>query len=258
MKFCVKSRQPYSVLSKADEIRVEYRDREQMFDFIERLENKTYLISIPADTEIDKSFIEAIHEKTDIILELYRINLETLQWCVEKSIKWCWAFPITTFYELRGIAALKPSYVLLGAPLCFSLDKVAKINIPIRLIANEAGYAYLPTSVGLYGPWIRPEAIEKYEKYVSAIDFVSDSLIQEATYLKVYKEQKVFNDNLAILIKHFNINLNSFDFPEDIDEARMTCGQKCMENGICSLCSTGIRLARSVEKLRNSIKDPEK
>ena len=133
MKFCVKSRQPYSVLNKADEIRVEYRDREQMFDFIERLENKTYLISIPADTEIDKSFIEAIHEKTDIIIELYRINLETLQWCVEKSIKWCWAFPITTFYELKGIAALKPSYVLLGAPLCFSLDKVAKININIEV-----------------------------------------------------------------------------------------------------------------------------
>ena len=258
MKYCVKSRQPISVLRKADEIRVEYRDREQILDFYEKLENKVYLITIPADIEIDKPFIEMLHEKGNIILELYRLDLITISWCKEKDIKWYWSFPITSFYELKNVAALAPSYLLLGAPLSFSLDKVSKYNIPIRLIANEAGSAYLPTINGLFGSWIRPEAIEKYEKYVSAIDFVSDNLTQEATYLKIYKEQKVFNDDLSLLLKHFNINVKGIDFPTDIDEARMVCGQKCMDNSFCSLCTTGIRFARSVENLKNSVKPSEK
>lgn len=253
MKYCVKSRQPISVLKKAEEIRVEYRDREQLFDFFEKLTNKTYLITIPAKTEIDTAFIEAINEKGDIILELERVDLPLIKWCEEKNIKWCWAFAISSFYELKTVAALNPCYVLLGAPLCFSLDKVSKYNIPIRLVANEAGLPYLPVMNGACGPWIRPEAIKKYEQYVSAIDFISDSLTQEAALLKVYSEDKFFNDNLLFLFRHFYNNINNYDMPEDLDESRMTCGQKCMENGSCHLCSAGIRFASSVEKLRKSV-----
>ena len=46
MKYCVSSRQPISVLRKADEIKVEYRDRNKMFDFIEELPDKNQLILV--------------------------------------------------------------------------------------------------------------------------------------------------------------------------------------------------------------------
>ena len=256
MKFCVKSRQPLHILKKADEIRVEYRDREQIFDFLEKLENKTYLINIPTNTEMDKNLISAFHEKGDIILEFHHIDLYTIKWCKENGIKWCWAYPITTFCELKAILTLGPCYLLLGAPLCFSLNKVSNYGIPIRLIANQAGLDYIPTLNGCCGPWIRPEAIEKYEKYVSAIDFVSDNLTQEAALLKIYSEDKCFIDNLRFLFKNFNLDIYNYDIPDTIEEERMICGQKCMENR-CTLCLSGIRFARSVEKLRNSIKPSE-
>ena len=134
MKYCLSARQPENVLKKADEIRVEYRDREQIFDFLEKLENKTYLINIPANTEIDENLLAAFHAKSDIILELHRIDLNVIKWCKEQKIKWCWAYPITTFYELKSVAALGPCYLLLGAPLCFSLNKVANYEIPIRFL----------------------------------------------------------------------------------------------------------------------------
>ena len=259
MKYCVKSRQPISVLRKADEIRVEYRDREQILDFYEKLAaDKVYLITIPADIEIDQPFIEMLAEKGNIILELYRLNLSVIQWCKEKEIKWYWSFPITTFYELKNIAALAPSYLLLGAPLSFSLDKVRKLNIPIRLIANEAGLAYLPTLNGIFGSWVRPEGIPAYEKYVDVLEFVSDTLEQEATYLKIYSEQKHFSGNLNLLIKHLNIDVNNEDIPFEVDETRTTCGQRCMEKNLCHFCTTGIRFARSVEKLKNSVENLNK
>ena len=51
MKYCVSSRQPISVLRNADEIKVEYRDRQKMLDFIEDLPDKTYILEIPKGTE---------------------------------------------------------------------------------------------------------------------------------------------------------------------------------------------------------------
>ena len=254
MKYCVKSRQPISILRKANEIRVEYRDREQILDFYEKLAaEKIYIITIPADTEIDEPFIEMLNEKGNIILELNRLNLITIKWCKEKEIKWYWSFPITTFYELNSIAALGPSYLLLGAPLSFSLNKIRKYNIPIRLIANEAGLIYIPTLENLCGSWIRPEGIPAYEKYVDTIDFVSDNLEQEATYYKIYAENKHFTGNLNFLIKHLNIDVNNEDIPSDMDEVRTTCGQRCMENNLCHFCSTGIRFSRSLQNFKNSI-----
>jgi archaellum biogenesis ATPase FlaH len=90
MKFCVKSRQPLSLLRKADEIRVEYRDIEQLLDFFQQLTDKTYLITIPGDNEFDQDFIMMCHEKSNIILEITKIDLSIIKWCAEKNIKWYW------------------------------------------------------------------------------------------------------------------------------------------------------------------------
>jgi hypothetical protein len=248
MKYCVKSRQPINILRKVDEIRVEYRDREQILDFFEKLENKTYLINVPGDVEIDKQFIAMLAEKGNIILELNHITVPVVSWCFDNGIKWCWAYPITSFFELNSILWFKPSYLKLGAPLCFSLDKVCKYNIPIRLIANQANLDYIPRVGGICGPWIRPEGVAAYEQYVDVLEFESSGLEQEATYFRIYAEDKQWKGNLNFLIPGLNIDVIGQGLPQEIDEIRTVCGQRCMEGHHCSFCTTGIKFSNALEK----------
>jgi hypothetical protein len=247
MKYCVKSRQPKSLLQKVDEIRVEYKDREQLRDLVQEFPEKTYLLTVPSEEEIDFHFVQEIAEKVNLILELYRLDKIVLTQCNEAKIKWYWAFPITSFYELKSIALWGPSYVLLGAPLYFSLSAVRKFNIPIRLVANQAQLSYLPTFDGHCGPWIRPEGIPAYEKYVDTIEFATTGLEQEATYYKIYAEDKKWLNNLDLLIHGLNCGVSNITLPPDLDEFRTNCGQKCMESDICSFCTTGIKFSHTLE-----------
>ena len=61
-------------------------------------------------------------EKINFILEIE--DLALVEECKENGIKFYWHYPITSFYELNGIIKLEPSYLFLGAPLCFNLSKV--------------------------------------------------------------------------------------------------------------------------------------
>lgn len=246
MKYTVQGRQPMSLLKKVDEIKVEYRDREQILDFIEKIPEKTFILEIPKDAILDENLVEAFAEKIEIILELPSIDLSVIQWCKEKNIKWYWKYPITSYFELRKLAALGPSYLLLGAPLCFDLPTVKKIGIPIRLIANLAGDRYIPQLEGICGPWIRPEGILAYEPYVDSIEFVSTGLQQEATLYKIYAEDKEWPGNLNFLFQDFNCNVQSPGLPVEIDEMRTNCRQKCMENGHCRFCEIGVKFSHAL------------
>ena len=41
MRYCVSGRQPYSVLKRADEVKVAFRDRDRIMDFVENINNKS-------------------------------------------------------------------------------------------------------------------------------------------------------------------------------------------------------------------------
>ena len=40
MRYCVSGRQPYSVMKRADEIKVAYADRDRIMDFVEKILDK--------------------------------------------------------------------------------------------------------------------------------------------------------------------------------------------------------------------------
>lgn len=55
MKYSVSIRQPKNILQKADEIKLDYKDRKGLYNFIEdeELNKRKYVITIPKDEEID-------------------------------------------------------------------------------------------------------------------------------------------------------------------------------------------------------------
>lgn len=257
MKYCLQGRQPLALLKRADEIKVQYKDREQILDFIQQIPDKTFLLEVPVEGEIDWNLIYTFAEKIDFILCFNKLDINHIEQCKDKNIKWYWNYPITSFYELKSIAALGPSYLYLGAPLCFDLVKVRKItDIPIRLIPNVAELSYIPQENGICGPWIRPEGIPAYERYINCIDFASTGLEQEATYFKIYHDDKEWPGNLNILFIGLKDNVNNLGLPTEIDEMRTTCGQKCMESGRCSFCATGFAFSKALKSyVENKLKN---
>lgn len=247
MKYTVSSRQPYSIMKKADEIKVQYRDKEQILDFVEKIPDKTIILDIPVqETQLPWETMLMYKEKLDFILALH--NLHFAKIIAEQGFKWYWPYPIVTFDELREVAKLGPCYVLLGAPLCFDLEKVRELGIPVRLTANTAYEPYIPRENGITGRYIRPEDVVKYEKYVDALEFIEPDLEKEATLLHIYKDNAEWPGNLNLLIKNLDVDVPNTVLPDEFADRRMNCGQKCKENGRCRFCEVSFNLANSIRK----------
>ena len=225
-----------------------YQDREKLIDFIEELSDKTFILEIPKETlveSIDWDLYVTYANKVDFILCIHNLNLA--KECTDKGLRFYWAYPVFTWYELQGLLDLNPCYISLGAPLSFSLEKVKKkTDIPLRICPNLGYESYMPRKNGLYSTWVRPEDINVYEEYIDVCDFMANELSKEATLLHVYKENKEWPGNLFLLFTNFNIHVDNRAIPEEIGKMRANCGQRCMETGACHFCDTAMRFADSI------------
>ena len=265
MRFCVNGRQPYSVIKIADEIKFNYVDKDRIFDLIENYSDKTIILDVPGQ-ESDWQSWEMYNEK---FAEFY-IALHDLNRAAEfnqAGIKWYWPYPITTYYELGMIVDLHPSYLLIGMPLTFDLDKVVsrtygdKENatpIPLRMVVNVAHPLYLPTNSmpGVCGQWVRPEDCQLYSTRIQCFEFDNVDLQQEETLLHIYKENQNWPGNLNLIIQKLNFNIDNRAIPEDLGEKRMVCGQRCWAGSGCHLCVSAFKFADQLRKehLRRSQK----
>ena len=162
--------------------------------------------------------------------------------CKSYNVRFYYKYSITSFYELKALKDLGVCYVLVGIPLFFDLDNVAKYEIPLRVIPNIAYEPYLPHENGVCGQWIRPEDVEKYEKYIDVLEFyaVGENKVQkEAAIYKIYAEDKTWPGNLNLIIDNLNFNVDNrlFYAEDNIAERRMNCKHKCMIGG-CRFCES--------------------
>lgn len=239
-----------SVLKKADEIRIDFKDKEILYKYMEELPDKTYILEIPGDLEfIDWNELKMFSEKVDLILSFERIRM-CLE-CKKLKIKFMWAYEICSFYELCGLVSIGVSRLKLGAPLYFDLPQVRKNNIPIMLTANMCFDLYIPRQNGIYGTYIRPEDVPAYEKYVESIDFDTASLEKEETLLKIYKEDKQWPGNLNLILTNFGVNVDNRAIPEQFGEARTQCRQVCQRGGRCRLCYTAMNFSQTLDKAKD-------
>lgn len=264
MRFSVFCGQDAKTIAQADELYLREKDQDMLIDLVEKYPDKDYVIQIGSEGA-DWSLISACNQKIKGTVYCALENIYQAGECKQYNLPFFYAFPVTSFFELRGLKNLGVSYVRLGIPIFFQTKDVATFNIPVRLTPNKAYEAYIPREDGVAGQWIRPEDLDLYDKaYPNAIcefrtfdvPLEGNHLVYERTLLDIYKNQKRWDGRLINIIKDIGVNnLNSM-VDADIGKHRLNCAQVC-QLGRCHYCDRAIKFDEVVLKYKE-IKEKRK
>lgn len=254
------SRQPLTVLKKAEEIRVNYNDIERLADFVsdDWTCESEIVIYLPKDQIIDWDQIEKYKDILNIVIAVEDTRM--IETAKDLGYKTFWSYPAATFWELRSLIALGVNEILLDAPIFFDLPKVKNIcgpGIELRVVVNKCYNGYMPRENGICGTYIRPEDIETYSAYIDHFEFDSkDSIKKEYALYRIYVEDKNWPGNLNTLLINFGVDVDNRGFeviPYENDDKkffahrRMTCGQKCQGISNCNFCNSTINFINQLQ-----------
>ena len=261
MKYSLSSRQTAEYLRKADEIKVQWRDRNIIPDLFEKYpEAKVNLVRYyqDAEEEIDWKQIDTFNVlgRGNFIIGL-TISEELLE-AQKRGYIFHYLYEVRTFQELNAIMRLGVCRIRLGAPLFFQMDKVKQnCGLPIVTTANLAYSDFsFGAKDGVTGTWIRPEDVNIYDQYIDTIEFVGNKT-QEQALFRIYAEQGAWSGELGLVVQDLNYPCTNRMIPPDLATARLNCGQRCQETGRCHLCYRYMDLANP-DKLSRYLASQEK
>lgn len=255
MKFSMFVGQPSDILQQADEIFLRQKDLDMILDLVVKYPNKDYVIDVNESLQpLELSTLEACNQKISGEIYCALHDIYGYQACKDHNLKYFYAFPVNSFFELKALKELGVSYVRLGMPIFFQMKDVSSFGIPVRLTPNKAYDAYIPRSDGVCGQWVRPEDLPLYEQYGATIcEFrsfeapVENHLIYERTMLHIYKDRKEWPGRLADLVKDLGNDAYNSLLEEDIGEHRLNCKQIC-QLGRCHYCQNAMSLSNTTLK----------
>lgn len=250
MKYCLSSRQGKEFLSCADEIMVQSKDYLTLFDLLEKFPQKTFILRVELDSNIDWNIIRGCNKNGNLICCLE--NLQDIEKCRIYGVPFYYAYQVNSFFELQGLKDLGVVYAYIGMPLFFQMDEVKKVGIPLRAIPNLAYDAYIPHMNGICGQWIRPEDMDIYEEYFSACEFKTTSEEKERALFRIYAQDKKWPGDLSTLISNLNVSCNNNVVYKDLVEKRLNCGQVCQQRGSCHYCERALTFDQTVIEYKES------
>ena len=254
MKYSLSSRQSAEYLRKADEIKVQWRDRNIIPDLFEKYPNATVnLCRYFQDNENEIDW-KQINEFNILGQGRFYLGLTMTNEMIEaRSRKYNFHYlaAVRTFQELNELRDFGVCRVRLGAPLFFQMDKVRKVySGPIYAIANMASNdSIFERANGVAGLWIRPEDVPTYEPYIELIEFIGDRTQEQALY-RIYAEQHAWSGELGMVVQDLNYPCTNRMVPPDLAEIRLNCAHRCQEGGACRICYRTFDLANP-ERIRN-------
>ena len=244
MKYCLHSRVDVEYLKKADEIKVDTRDYKSTPDLFEKYPEKDIILELfhKEDKDWDELRRWNILSRGHLILCLD--NPEDFPKAREIGAKYYLGYPVASFYEANALKVNGVCYIVVGMPLFFQMNDVAKLDIDCRCVPNVAYYDGIIRDDGVCGLWIRPEDLEMYSPMIDAIEFNYVKIDKEQALFRIYAEQKVWPGELGMLIENFNhLGVNRM-ISREITIARMNCNQKCQRpGGTCRICHRAMLLA---------------
>lgn len=256
MKFMISCRHPLVDLYNADEIRVEYKDKARLADFItDKWQcDKDIYIYLPTDTIIDWDNLNVY--KDILSLHFAVENTDDIQMVKQQGYKDVfWSYPVSSYWELRGLLDLGVTQVLIDAPLYFDLPKVKEAcgEVEIRLVVNKCFNNYMKRRNGACGTYVRPEDIDFYSNFVEHFEFdTNGDLRKEKALLQIYKD-KYWPGNLNILLTGLNVNVDNRGFDETFARHRIDCYQACQRDNRCHYCMSQFKLITAILKHKEDV-----
>lgn len=243
MKFCLHSRVSGNYLAKADEIKVDTRDYAIVPDLFEKYPDKEIILELFHKDDIDWNELRrwGILSKGRLVLCLDKP--EDMRKAQEIGVRYYLGYPVTNYYELRALLAYEVSYIVVGMPIFFEIDKLKTLNTKIRCVPNVAYIDGLWREDGVCGQWIRPEDLDLYEEAFDVIEFSHVKAEKEEALFRIYAEQHVWPGELGMIIENLNYIGENRMLPRELTEKRLNCGQRCQSGGACQICYRSLQLA---------------
>ena len=228
-----------------DEINVLYKDKDIIYDLVEKYPNKTIILEISPKEEYDINKIRELNIICKYKLVCRAPSFDVIKECKNLDIAFFYGFPVYNYSTLHALKELGAKYIILEGPLFFDLDKVNEFGIPVRAVPNRVSTEDLPI-ISSHGTWIRPEDTEIYGKYIEVLEFDFENIKQEQALFRIYHSEQRWDGPLSLLWKK-NKNeekaRNSM-IPKDLIYRRLNCKHHCATNGFnCRSCDRAFKLA---------------
>lgn len=93
MKYCVSGRQNKSFFSEVDEIKMQYRDKDRLINYLKEFPDKTFILHIPKDADdVDWHLFMTYAEEFNFMVCLD--NLHMAEECLHHNIPFYWSYPV--------------------------------------------------------------------------------------------------------------------------------------------------------------------
>ena len=243
MKYCLKATQTEDILKLADEIKVQWPDRESIIDLVDLNPQATIVLNIsPAEYSYNPPTIESIHNYHKVCAGRFIVlgpTYNLISECAKLNIKCGSSVPIRELETLDKVIALGATSVLIASPLTHMLETFKALryeNIQVRMVVNDAEGIERYWD-GFTSGWVRPEDIDKLAEFVDVCEFDSESRKQEKALYEVYKK-KSWPGGLQFIIHNLFVEhdiANAAIDPEFFDR-RFDCHMRCVGVGHCQYC----------------------
>lgn len=247
MKFCLSGRQSREYLKKANEVMLEYRDRDFIYDLVKINPDVIVTLAIPSDIE-DKDIVWNLLSQYKVVCkEKFRIasyNINHLKIAKEKGFNFFSLSAARFGYELQALIDFGVCAVRISGQLIHQMEYLNRIeNIELRVVVNSSN-SFLNYSP-LIGSWIRPEDLLYYER-IDICEFQSSSVREEQALYRIYAEKKKWPGELHQIVKDIEDKeiINRL-IPPEFGEKRSNCRQSCMNGGGCHLCLRIVNMAKT-------------
>ena len=236
MRVALSGRQNREYLKKADEVIVEYRDHNFIYDLVEINPKAIITLYIPnTDEEINWKRFEQYKVICKNGFRIMATRATDLFEAKERGFQFFSALPVYDGYQLNAFINLGVCAARIAGQLAHQLDFLEeKTDIEIRAIVNSPNtiLGYRP----LTGSWYRPEDIKDLPQ-IDVIEFDARDNRQEQALYRIYVERKEWPGRLNEIINDIeDDDIMNRMIPPEFTERRANCRMSCMNGGSCHYC----------------------
>lgn len=258
MKFAIKFYQGCRVLSEADEIIIQYDEKNpNLIKFVQKYKenqrivvNITELENIEENLNIFKAAYKA-HPQFVILLS-YKQNAEDL---AERDIPFFFIEGASNMDDVMGMLRLGVTDLYVMNELAFNIKNISKYchdnNVAVRVYPNVAQSSTNFSINTLTKFFIRPDAVRIYEPYVDVFEFFGP-LDRQAVLYDIYRDERWLG-MLDEVIIGLDKNIDNQTIVPYFDVIRTNC-QKICGIGKCNTCGAAENFSKTLKTKEIGVK----